>query len=137
MSKTLDEKQKFIELRAKGYSYQKISDELNISKPTLLEWSKNDDVSRDIQNQRTLILDDLQEQYAITKKHRIILFGDFLNKAKDELQKRDLSTISTDKLVVMIMKLSETLKNDEVELNILGDMEIPQFSIAEQTTCKI
>ncbi|MBP9820573.1 helix-turn-helix domain-containing protein [Candidatus Saccharibacteria bacterium] len=137
MSKTLDEKQKFIELRAKGYSYQKISDELNISKPTLLEWSKNDDVSRDIQNQRTLILDDLQEQYAITKKHRIILFGDFLNKAKDELQKRDLSTISTDKLVVMIMKLSETLKNDEVELNILGDMEIPQFSIAEQTTWKI
>ena len=41
MSKTLDERQQFIELRAKGYSFQKISDELNISKPTLIEWSKD------------------------------------------------------------------------------------------------
>jgi orotate phosphoribosyltransferase-like protein len=54
MSKTLDEKQQFIELRAKGYSFQKISDELKISKPTLIEWSKNTHTSRDIQNYRTL-----------------------------------------------------------------------------------
>lgn len=56
MSKTLDEKQQFIELRAKGYSFQKISDELRISKPTLIEWAKDMATSRDIRNYRTMRL---------------------------------------------------------------------------------
>lgn len=89
MSKTLDEKQQFIELRAKGYSYQKIAEQLSVSKPTLIDWSKDDQTSKDIHNQRTLYLDELQEQYTMTKRHRITVFGEVLNRAKTELDKRD------------------------------------------------
>jgi len=137
MSKTLDERQQFIELRAKGYSFQKISDELDISKPTLMEWSKDANINRDIRNQRTLVVDDLQERYAITRRHRITLFGEFLKKAKDELNKRDMSDIPTDRLITMVIKLSDTLKADETELELLGEVELPQFTIGEQSTWKI
>lgn len=137
MSKTLDEKQQFIELRAKGYSYQKIADELGVSKPTLMDWSKDDQTSKDIHNQRTLYLDELQEKYAMTKHHRIAVFGEVLNRAKEELDKRDLSEMSTDKLIAMVIKLSDTLRQDETELELHGDNELPMFGIGEMTKWKI
>ena len=121
MSKTLDDKQQFIELRAKGYSFSKISEQLGISKPTLIDWSRNDDVSDNIHNLRALIIDELQEKYTMTKKHRIIVFGEFLNKVKAELRKRDLSEVSTDKLITLTIKLSETLKQDETEVELIGE----------------
>ena len=136
MSKTLDERQQFIELRAKGYSFQKISDELKVSKPTLIEWSKDDTTNRDIQNERTLLIDDLQERYAITRRHRIALFGEFLEKAKQELNKRDLSDVPTDRLITMTIKLSDTLKADETELVLKGEAEWRQ-SLGEDKVWKI
>lgn len=137
MSKTLDEKQQFIELRAKGYSYQKISDKLNVSKPTLMDWSKDDQTSKDIHNQRTLYIDELQEQYAMTKRHRITVFGEVLSRAKAELDKRDLSEMSTDKLITMTIKLSDTLRQDETELELYGDNELSMFGLDEMTKWKI
>lgn len=137
MSKTLDDKQKFIELRAKGYSFQKISDELKISKPTLIEWAKNTSTSRDIQNQRTLIVDDLQERYAITRRHRIALFGEFLEKAKQELTQRDMTDIPTDRLVTMVIKLSDTLKADETELELVGEIDWQPLKLGEETSWRI
>lgn len=137
MSKTIDERQQFIELRARGYSFQKISDELGISKPTLMEWSKDTNINRDIQNQRTLVVDDLQERYAVTRRHRIEVFGEFLQKAKEELNKRDMTDVPTDRLISMVIKLSDTLKADETELELLGEVELPQFTIGEQSTWKI
>lgn len=137
MSKTLDDKQQFIELRAKGYSYQKIADELGVSKPTLMDWSKDDQTSKDIHNQRTLLIDELQEKYAMTKRHRIAVFGEVLNRAKEELDKRDLSEMSTDKLITMIIKLSDTLRQDETELELHGDNELPMFGLGEMTKWKI
>jgi transposase-like protein len=137
MSKTLDEKQQFIELRAKGYSYQKIAEQLSVSKPTLIDWSKDDQTSKDIHNQRTLYLDELQEQYTMTKRHRITVFGEVLNRAKTELDKRDLSEMSTDKLITMVIKLSDTLRQDETELELHGDNELPMFGLGEMTKWKI
>lgn len=137
MSKTLDDKEQFIELRAKGYSYQKIADELGISKPTLIDWSKDEQTSKDIHNQRTLYIDELQEKYAMTKRHRIAVFGEVLSRAKAELDKRDLSEMSTDKLVTMVIKLSDTLRQDETELELHGDNELPMFRLGEMTKWKI
>jgi transposase-like protein len=137
MSKTLDEKQQFIELRAKGYSYQKIAEQLSVSKPTLIDWSKDNQTSKDIHNQRTLYLDELQEQYAMTKRHRITVLGEVLNRAKTELDKRDLSEMSTDKLITMVIKLSDTLRQDETELELHGDNELPMFGLGEMTKWKI
>lgn len=123
MSKTLDDKNKFVELRAKGYSFSKIADETGVSKPTLIQWSQDGAVSREIHNLRTLHIDELQEKYAMTKRHRITVFGEVLNKAKTELENRDLSDLPTDKLITLVMKLSDTLRQDETELVLMGEPE--------------
>lgn len=48
--KTQNEKMRFIELRTKGLSYDKTSNELGISKPTLIKW--NDELKNEIANLR-------------------------------------------------------------------------------------
>jgi hypothetical protein len=73
----------------------------------------------------------------MSKQHRISVFGDMLNRAKTELEKRDLSEVSTDKLVTMVIKLSDTLRQDEVELELHGDAEQPIFDTRELKTWKI
>jgi len=137
MSKTLDDRQQFVELRARGYSFSKIAEELGISKPTLISWSQEEQTNKDIQNQRTLAIDELQEKYIMTKRHRIAVFGEVLNRAKAELDGRDLSTLSTDKLITLVIKLSDTLKQDETELELLGEVELPIFQLGEVSKWKI
>lgn len=138
MSKTLDEKQQFVELRAKGYSYQKIANQIGVSEPTLISWSQKEQTSRDIHNLRTLHMDELQEKYAMTKRHRIAVFGEVLSRAKTELDKRDLSEMPTDKLVNMMIKLSHTLRQDESELQLKGEPELlPMLDLAESKTWDI
>lgn len=133
----IDDKQQFVELRARGYSFSKIAEKLGISKPTLISWSQEEQTNKDIQNQRTLAIDDLQEKYIMTKRHRIAVFGEVLNRAKTELDGRDLSTLSTDKLITLVIKLSDTLKQDETELELLGEVELPIFQIGEVSKWKI
>jgi len=38
--KDTDKKKDFIELRAKDWSFQRISEEISVSKPTLIKWDK-------------------------------------------------------------------------------------------------
>ena len=54
-------KSKFIELRAKNWSYNRIADELKVSKQTLITWSK--DLSHVISNLRAMEIEELQERY--------------------------------------------------------------------------
>ena len=50
--KDLQTKEKFIELRARGLSFNKIAEEIEVSKPTLLKWSS--EFSEEIANRRFL-----------------------------------------------------------------------------------
>ena len=70
-------KEKFIELRAKGYSFDKISSELKVCKQTLIYWSR--DFEEEIGNLKAIELEALQEQYFMTKKQRIEKLGETLN----------------------------------------------------------
>lgn len=81
--------------------------------------------------------DELQERYAMTKRHRIAVFGEVLNRANDELSNRDPSTLPTDKLINLVIKLSDTLKQDETELELHGGVELQSFKLGELTKWKI
>ncbi len=137
MSKTLDDKQQFIELRAKGYSFSKIAEQLNISKPTLIQWSQDEETCRDITNLRALYIDELQEKYEMTKRHRIAVFGEVLERAKTELDKRDLSEVPTDKLVNLMIRVSDTLKQDETQIEILGEPQLAIFDLEQSKSWRV
>ena len=94
--------QQFIELRAKGNSYDRIAKKLGVSKGTLIEWSRR--LAVDTRNHQNVEMDILLEKHRLAKSHQIEMYGTQLNKVRDELEKRELSDISTDKLLAMELK---------------------------------
>ena len=111
--KDMKTKDRFIELRAKGWSYTRISAELKTSKQTLINWSK--EYSLQISNLRAVELEALQEKYFVLKEKRIEVFGEKLKAIKDELEKRDLKDIPTERLFDLLVKYGSTLKQEVVE----------------------
>jgi transposase len=95
-------KEQFIELRAKGLSFDNIAKELGVSKQTLINWSK--ELSLEVSNIKAIQLEALQEKYYILKEKRIELFGEKLKAINDELSKRDLSDIPTERLLDLLGK---------------------------------
>lgn len=128
MSKTLEDKQQFIELRARGYSFAKISEQINVSKPTLIQWSQEDATFRNINNLRALQMDELQEKYAISKQHRIEVFSELLERVKAELINRDFSQLSTERLISLNIRLLDAVRRDETKLQLLGEPEVKLFN---------
>ena len=103
-------KQKFVELRAEGLSYDKISKEIAVSKPTLMKWEKQ--FSQEIKELRFIQFETLKEKYLMTKEARVENYGELLTKAKEELKSRDLKDISSDKLLNMINDLENKFKEE-------------------------
>lgn len=94
--KSITKKENFIQLRAEGLSFEKISRELNVSKKTLINWSR--DFECDIQNMKSLRLDMLRERYLRDIEQRLKIYCKFQEKIEKELLSRDLKDLSTDKL---------------------------------------
>lgn len=106
-------KLQFVELRAKGKSFVKISEELGVSKTTLIDWSKG--LAEEISNLKTIELEALKEEYKISCQQRIILMGEQLELIRKELLSRKLDDVSTDKLFDMLFKISDTLNKEDVQ----------------------
>lgn len=137
MTLNLDKQQTFIELRAKNNSFAKISEQIGVSKPTLIKWAQDDQTARDIHNLHTLFIDEIQEKQRISKQHRLEIFGEFLHRAKEELATRDLSEVPTDKLVSLIIKTTNSIKADEQPLIIKGNREFGLVQLSHDRTWQI
>ena len=109
---TLETKNKFIELRAKGYSFDKIAKELGIAKQTLIDWSK--EFKNQIANLKAFELEVLQEKYFLSKKNRLETFGSLLGSIKKEIINRDLSDVPTDKLLDLFLKFSIQIEKENI-----------------------
>lgn len=120
--KTTDTKHRFIELRAKGHSLEKISSEIGTAKRTLIEWSK--DFEEEIANHKAVELEALYEKHYLLKEHRIQLFGGILSKIHEELSRRDLSTVGTTQLMDMMLKFSNHLKYEFTESALKSSTQI-------------
>jgi transcriptional regulator len=109
----LDQKEKFIELRAKGWSFDRIAKELGRAKQTLIDWSK--DLQEEIANRKALELEALYETYYLQRESRLQMFGAMLTKIKKEVESRDLSDVPTDKLLELFLKYNNQVKEEIVE----------------------
>ena len=118
----LETKQRFIELRAKGYSFDKIAKELGKAKQTLLDWSK--DLDLEIAQAKALELEALYEAHSLYKEARLKTLGEILSKLKNELDQRDLSDLATDKLLDLFLKYEGAVKESLVEPIFKSSTEI-------------
>ncbi len=117
--KTMNEKERFIELRAAGHSYESIAAQLGVSKQTLITWSR--ELQKEIANARALRLDALYEQYAVAKAKRIEILGERFQAIVRELDKRDLSEVPTVTLYKLALEYADRLKAEAEPVILMGD----------------
>lgn len=117
-------KEKFIELRAKSWSFDKIAKELGKAKQTLIDWSK--ELQDEIANRKALELEALYEKYFLLRESRLQTFGAMLTKIKKEIERRDLSDVPTDKLLELLLKYNSQIKEEIVEPTYKSSQEIKE-----------
>jgi transposase len=128
-------REQFVELRARGLSFDKISKELGVSKQTLIDWSRG--LQEEIGNLKAIELEALQEKYFLTKEKRIELFGEKLRAIKEELDKRDLKDVATDKLIELLLKYHRILKEESIPLELMREEEPGPIDFTEKRTWQI
>ncbi|MFN7138947.1 MAG: helix-turn-helix domain-containing protein [Limisphaerales bacterium] len=87
---------RFILHRAQGWSYNKLSQELNVSRQTLFNWSRKHRF--EIANLRATELEELQNQLIQSREVRARAITEHLKKVEAELAKRSLDDVPTAKL---------------------------------------
>ena len=118
----LELKSQFVELRAKGWSYVKIARRLKVSKNTLTSWGA--ELEGEIASLKAMEMEALHEKYFMNKESRIRLLGEQLKEIKDELKRRGLDDVSTDRLLEMELKLYQALQAEYVETRPLTEEEM-------------
>lgn len=121
---TIETKRRFIELRAKGYSFDKIAKELGKAKQTLLDWSR--ELDQEIAQAKALELDSLYESYSLYKEDRLKTLGEILSKLKKEVDNRDLTDLPTDRLLDLFLKYEGVVKESLVEPVFKSSREIEE-----------
>ena len=94
--KDQETQQRFIQLRSQGWSFNRIAEELNVARGTLINWSRK--FQFEIQNLRAIELEALRENLVATAEIRANALAKELRRIQEELQKRDLSKVSTGRL---------------------------------------
>lgn len=116
----------FVELRAQGWSFARIAQELKVGKATLVEWSRK--FEHQIHNLRVIQLEELQEKYLASREARLESLGRQLKNVEAELAKRDLSTLPTGRLFVLSAMLRREISQETSSLRF----SVPEEEIPEQ-----
>jgi len=100
-----DEKvvQRFIELRASGRSYQHLAEELKVSKPTLINWSRKHQF--EIQNLKAIEMEAIREKWLASVNDQVNALGEQLRRIEAELAKRDPADLTTAQLFALARAL--------------------------------
>lgn len=125
----------FLLLRADGISFDKIAQQINVSKPTLIQWSKL--FADDINDMQFQSLADLKQQYRFSKRDKYEQLLKHLNKIDEAIEMIDLQNTSLKELMTVRNSISIQLSNIErstsfintalYKKTIMGDKE--QLSI--------
>lgn len=114
MAYTNDQKMQFVMLRAQGKSFDKIAENLGISKQTLIKWQG--ELFAQIREQEFYEVQAITEAYAVTRRQRFDATAKTLHAVLAELTRRvdtdQLADMPTDKLVNLALILEKRLMQD-------------------------
>jgi hypothetical protein len=123
--------QRFVFLRAEGWSFARIAEDLQVSKPTLIKWSRK--FQFDIQNQRAIFIETLQEKWLSTLDLRVNALGEQLRKVEAEIAKRDIATLPTGRLFALADSLRRQIKTETGPIRFTTPVsDIPSDEYHEQ-----
>jgi len=121
--KTTEEKEKFIQLRAKGFSYDKITEKLQVSKPTLLKW--NGEFLEQVEEAQFHEFDNLLNEYQVFRTKRFENNCRLLSACYKELEKKidKLEKLTVPELLNLVDKLEKKIEAETERSSIY--IEVP------------
>ena len=123
--------QKFLELRAEGWSFVRIAAELGVAKSTLTEWSRK--FRFEIQNRRALVLDDLLDGVLGTVQSRVAGLAEKLTRVEQELRQRGLAEVSTSQLYSLAASLRRQIDRETGPVRLVSPAkDIPQDEYVDE-----
>lgn len=106
--KSADVRERFVELRARGHSYAKISDQIGVSKPTLIKWNRQYDAQiRELADEE---LEAVVERFRIARVHRVERFVKLIDLVEKQLDTRDLGEVQTAPLIREWIRLMQAVR---------------------------
>jgi transposase len=130
MAANIEKQQKFIELRAGGLSFDEIAKKVNISKPTLIKWSK------ELKDKIDEVSQIIEEQFLAEQRIKNIVraqkISEELDRAYTALSNTDYEDMKKKDLINIIKILEEKLN-----LKIHGNKEQQEESYDIQVRTKI
>lgn len=119
-----DKKARFIELRARGASFQDIADILDCGKSTLVGWNK--ELVDEVAERKAMTKNDILCDYQVARDNRLRYFAELYRDIKNELARRSLRDVPSDKLYTMFEKCSKHIdelsgerRADKQNMNII------------------
>jgi len=106
--KDIKVKEKFIELRAGGLSFDRIAQELETSKPTLMKWAK--EFENEISELMFIEFESLFERYKMLRVERVRCYGEQLQLIREALKEKDLKDVPANKLLDMALVLEDRIQ---------------------------
>jgi hypothetical protein len=123
--------QRFIELRAQGWTYAQLMAELNVSKPTLIAWSHKHQF--ELQNLKAIELEALRTRWLATTTECVNHLGGQLQRVEAELGQRDLTTLTTSQLFALARGLRRQIEQATGPVQFtLPTAQIPAADYHEQ-----
>ena len=123
--------QRFIELRAQGWTYARLMAELEVSKPTLIAWSHKHQFQ--IQNLKAIELEALGEKWLASATDRVNALGEQLRRVEAELATRQPSALTTPQLYALARHLRRQIEQITGSLNFTTPVsEIPADDYHDQ-----
>lgn len=121
MAYDLQKIEKFMELRAKGKSFNQIAQQLKVGKQTLIDWNK--EFKEEVANRKAVEIEALQEKYFLTVQKSIEFYGSKVQRLENELKHRKLLEVPTEKLFELLLKYRAALKDLSMEPIFLTEKE--------------
>jgi len=128
---TPETQKKFVELRAREWTYDRIAAELGVAKSTLVEWSRK--FRFEINNRLALEVDELRHRVLGPRQARVNALVQKLARVEEELRKRDLSQVPTARLYALADSLRRQVERETSAMNFISPVQdIPHDEYVEQ-----
>ena len=123
--------QRFIELRVQEWPFSRIAAELNVSKTTLIAWSRQH--QHTIANLAAIERENRLQQHLASGEERMQQLGEKLRAAEVELARRDLTTVSTGRLLTHVESLRRQLRREAGPMRFVAPVDsIPEDEYADR-----
>jgi len=103
-------KEEFILLKDERLSFDKIAKKLKVSKPTLIEWSK--EFKTEIEDLKLIRYEEILEKYKATQENRIERIARELELAWKNYESKDYENLSKREILMMIVRLERRLHEE-------------------------